>query len=113
MRKILLKTVLVLVGGHLILGLALLLIESVQGINDQGPSYAVGLLFYYLNLPSVWLLKSMGAEPGIALVVAVGTVQWAVLALAIAIAFHKSASALRSITGREKKAGEAEVAGGA
>jgi hypothetical protein len=42
-----------LVGAHVLLGLSLLVIEATHGINDQDASFAVALVFHYLNLPSV------------------------------------------------------------
>ena len=99
MRKIVLRTIVVLVGVHLVLGLTLLTIEAIHGINDQDASFAVALLFHYLNLPSLWMLRSIGLSPGIGMVVVVGIAQWTSLALVIAIVFCSARSTFRAITG--------------
>jgi hypothetical protein len=72
-----------LVGAHLLLGGVLLVIEATHGINDQDASFAVVLLFHSLNFPSVWLLRWLGATPGIIAVLLVGIVQWTALAAVI------------------------------
>ena len=106
MRKMILRTIVVLVGGHLVLGLALLSIEAIHGINDQDASFAVAMLFRYLNLPSIWLLESMGSEPRIAAVIAVGIAQWVGLGLAIGVLLRISSAAFRVVTGRTTKTTE-------
>lgn len=106
MRKTVLRTLMVLVGGHLVLGVILLVIDATHGINDQDASFAVALLFYYLNLPSIWLLESMGSEPKIAVVIAVGFVQWVGLGLAIGVLLCISIAAFRVITGRTTETAE-------
>ena len=113
MKKIMLRTIVVLVGGHLVLGLALLSIEAMHGINDQDASFAVALLFHYLNLPSIWMLRSMGVNPGIGMVVVVGIVQWSSLALVIAIVLSAARGTLRAITGYATKTAEPERPGDA
>ena len=84
-----------LVGAHLLLGGALLVIEATHGINDQDASFVVALLFHYLNFPTVWLLRWMGIVPGIMAVLLVGTVQWITLAALIGGGY-------RAIAGRTK-----------
>jgi hypothetical protein len=84
-----------LVGAHLLLGGALLVIEATHGINDQDASFAVALLYHYLNFPSFWLLRGMGGPPGIASVLLVGIVQWITLAAVLGGGY-------RAITGRTK-----------
>ena len=103
----------VLVGAHLVLGLALLLIEAIHGINDQDASFAVAMLFRFLNLPSFWMLRSMGANPGIGMIVVVGIVQWTSLALLIAIVFTIARFTFRAITGRATMTAEPEGPGDA
>ena len=100
------RTVIALVGVHLFLGAVLLSIEAIHGINDQDPSFVVALLFHYLNLPTIWFLDWMGVRPGIAMVMVVGTVQWAVLAVMISIACVIVRWMFRAITGRTKNTPE-------
>ena len=106
MTQTILKTTLTLLGGHLLLGVALLVIDATHGISDQDASFAVALLFHYLNLPSIWLLESMGSAPKIGVVVAVGLAQWVALGLAIGMLVHVSRSACRALIGRRTKAGK-------
>jgi hypothetical protein len=113
MRRSILRTIVVLVGGHLVLGLALLSIEAIHGINDQDASFAVALLFHYLNLPTIWMLRSIGGSPGIGMVVVVGTVQWISLALVISIVFATARCAFLAITGCATKTAETETPGDA
>ena len=47
---------------HLLLGTVLLIIDAVHGVNDQDFSFAVALLFYYLNWPAAQGLHWMGVE---------------------------------------------------
>jgi len=101
MRRIILWTALVLVGGHLVLGVTLLAIEATHGINDQDASYAVALAFHYLNLPTVWLLSSgESIAPPITMVLAVGIAQWTGFALVIGTVLHITRAAFRAVTGR-------------
>ena len=74
----------ILVGAHLLLGLTLLSVEAVHGINDQDASFALALLFHGVNFPTVRVLQSMGDEPGIPAVLLAGIVQWTLLAAVIA-----------------------------
>ena len=76
-----------LVGGHLLLGLALIVTEATHGINDQDPSFALALLVHYMNLPSVWLLNWLGVPNGVIPIVLTGVLQWAIIAFAMAAAF--------------------------
>lgn len=92
-----------LVGAHLLLGGALLVMEATHGINDQDASFAVALLFHYLNFPSVWLLRWMGFAPGIVAVLLVGTLQWITLAAVIGGGY-------RAIAGRTNPAAKKRVA---
>ena len=100
MAKTIAKLVLILVGLHVLLGLCLLVVEAIHGINDQDASFALALAFHYLNLPSVWLLRSISDPPAIILVLLVGVGQWAALASVIAVVFHTSRSTWRAIAGR-------------
>ncbi len=78
--KTLLRLTGILVGAHLLLGVILMVIVAVHGIDDQDASFAVAVLFYYLNFPSVWLLRSLGGDAGIGAVLLAGIVQWAAVA---------------------------------
>jgi hypothetical protein len=101
MKKTILRALLVLVGGHLLLGVALLAIEATHGINDENASFAVAIAFYYLNLPTIWLLRSANsATPPIAVVLAMGIAQWTGVALVIGAVLHISRAVFRAITGR-------------
>lgn len=82
MRTIL-KVVLVLVGGHLLFGAVLLVVDAVHGINDQDFSFALWLLFYYVNFSGWWLLNLMGAELDIVLLILAGLPQWIVLSVIV------------------------------
>lgn len=89
MKTTLLRTFLVLVGGHLVLGATLLAIEATHGINDQDASFAVAIAFHYLNLPTIWLLRlGDSGPPPIAVVLAMGIVQWTGIALVTGAALH-------------------------
>jgi hypothetical protein len=92
-----------LAGAHLLLGGLLLVIEATHGINDQDASFALALLFHYLNFPSVWLLRWMGIAPGIMAVLLVGIVQWISLAAMIGGGY-------RAIAGRTDPAAKRRAA---
>ena len=87
------------VGGHLLLGLILLGIEAAHGINDQDASFAVAILFHYLNLPTVWVLQSLRVTPEIILVLLAGIVQWAIIGLATAALNRAFTSGFQVVTG--------------
>jgi hypothetical protein len=113
MTKTILWTALVLVGGHLVLGVTLLAIEMTHGINDQDFSYSVALAFYYLNLPTIWLLRSGNSITSpVTSVLAVGIAQWAGLAFVIGTVSYISRAAFRAITGRATKTAESVAAHG-
>ena len=61
---------------HLLLGVIVLIIDAVHGINDQDVSYAVALLFYYLNWLAVQGLNRMGIELTIIHMLLAGLVFW-------------------------------------
>ena len=82
MRTIL-KVALVLVGGHLLFGAVLLVVDAVHGINDQDFSFALALLFYYVNYSGWLLLRWMGAELDIVLLILAGLPQWIVLSVIV------------------------------
>ena len=44
--RMILKVALVLVGGHLLFGAVLLVVDAIHGINDEDFSFALALLFY-------------------------------------------------------------------
>jgi hypothetical protein len=96
-----LRLALFLVGGHLLLGMILLGIAATHGINDQDASFAAAMLFRYLNLPAVWVLRSTRGtiESQIVLILVVGIVQWAGLAFVIAAICHALRSTFRGQTG--------------
>ena len=83
MMRTILIVGLVLVGGHLLFGATLLVIDAVHGINDQDFSFALWLLFYYLNYSTVWLLKCMSIELSIVLMILLGLPQWILLSFII------------------------------
>ena len=103
MSRTTLRLTLFFVGGHLLLGLILLGIEAAHGINDQGASFAVAILFHDLNLPAVWVLQSLGVTPEIILVLLAGTVQWAIIGWATAALYQAFRSGFRVVTGRATK----------
>ena len=87
-----------IVGGHLLLGLALIVTEATHGINDQDPSFALALLVHYMNLPSVWLLNWLGVPNRVIAIVLAGVLQWAIIAFAMAAAFHYFRAMMRVVT---------------
>ncbi len=113
MTRTALKIALVLIGGHLLLGVALLVIEATHGINDQDASFGIALVFHYLNLPSIWILASMGMTPEIVVVLVAGIAQWAGVALAIAVVLRVSISTFRAITCRMTQTAQPAGAGDA
>ncbi|MFA5189488.1 MAG: hypothetical protein WC740_02120 [Verrucomicrobiia bacterium] len=102
------KLAFLLVGAHLLLGATLLVIEATHGINDQDASFAVALLFHYLNLPSVWLLRFIGAAPGVIAVLLAGIVQWAALA-AVVVGGYRAIAGRADMAARRRAA---HVSGG-
>jgi hypothetical protein len=84
-----------LVGGHLLLGLALIVTEATHGINDQDPSFALALLVHYMNLPSVWLLNWLRVPSSVIPVVLTGFFQWAIIAFAMAAIYHSFRAMVR------------------
>ncbi|MCK5173843.1 MAG: hypothetical protein KAR47_10660 [Planctomycetes bacterium] len=84
----LLKCVLFFVGGHLLYGGLLLVIDSVHGVNDQDFSFVVWMLFYFVNYSGVLLLGFMGVEPSFGLLVLAGLPQWICLSVIIAVAIR-------------------------
>lgn len=102
-----LKLALLFVGGHVLLGLALLGIEATHGVNDQDASFAVALAFYYPNWPSVCVVKSMGSAAGIGVVLLLGIVQWVGVALVIAVVYHACRAIFRVLTGQGTRSAEA------
>lgn len=87
-----LKFALFLVGGHLLLGLSLIITAATHGINDMDPSFGLLLLVYYLNLPSVVLLNYLFGPRFVAFsevlkasyIVLLGILQWALFAFLLA-----------------------------
>ena len=97
MSKIALKFILFFVGIHLLLGVTLIITEAIHGINDQDPSYALALFVYYANIPSVWLLNTLGVTIGSVSIVLTGCIQWTVVALIIAGVYYGVKSIFRAI----------------
>jgi len=83
MMRTILKVALVLVGGHLLFGFTLLVIDKVHGINDQDFSFALSLLYYYLNYSAVWLIRCIKAETSISLLILMAMPQWIFLSFII------------------------------
>ncbi len=79
MMRTILKVALVMVGGHLLFGAALLVI----GVNDQNFSFALSLLYYYVNYPAVWLHNLMGPTTNLGLVILLGLPQWIILSFIV------------------------------
>jgi hypothetical protein len=69
------RLALLLVGAHVLLGLILVVTDASQGINDQKASFALSLVVYYLNLPTVWLLHFLRLPTGVVPVVVAGILQ--------------------------------------
>ena len=88
MLRTALKLAKFLVGGHLLLGLALIVTDAIHGVNDQDASFALALLVHTLNLPSVWLLNVLGVACGIVPIVLVGILQWTMVAFIMAALCH-------------------------
>ena len=84
MLRTTLKYVLFLVGGHLVLGLILLVTEATHGLSDMDASFLIVLLFSFLNQPSFWLLDFLRVDFSWIAIVLVGILQWTVLACAFA-----------------------------
>ncbi len=63
----------------MLFGALLLVVDAVHGINDQDFSFALSLLFYYLNYSGVMLLKYMGVEFNILPLILAGLCQWIVI----------------------------------
>ncbi len=78
MRTIL-KVALVMVGGHLLFGAALLVI----GINDQNFSLVLNLLYYYINYPAVWLHNFITPTINLGLFILLGLPQWIILSFIV------------------------------
>ena len=83
MMRMILKVALVLVGVHLLFGAVLLVVDAVHGINDENFSFVLVLLFSYLNFSGWWLLKFMGAEFNIVLMIIAALPQWIALSVIV------------------------------
>lgn len=83
MMRTILKVGLVLVGGHLLFGAVLLVVDAVHGTNDQDFSFVLALLFYYANFSGWLLLRWIGAELNIVLLILAGLPQWIVLSVIV------------------------------
>lgn len=88
MLRTILKVGLVLVGGHLLFASLMFLIEALHGVNDQNFSFALALIFYYLNYGTQMVLERMGIETSLMLLFLGGLVQWSALSAAIGAAIH-------------------------
>jgi len=83
-----LKYVLLLVGVHLLLGFILIVTEATHGLSDMDASFLIVLLVYYMNLPTVWMLNSLGVAFRWITVVLAGIFQWSILAFAMSAVHH-------------------------
>jgi len=83
MMRTILIVALVLVGGHLLFGALLLVVDAAHGINDQDFSFALLMLFYYLNYSAVYLLKHMGIDFSVALTILMALPQWILLSVLV------------------------------
>ena len=79
MRRPILMLTICFVGVHLLLGVLLLVINVLHGINDQDISFAIALLFHAANLPTIWVLRFLGVNPSIVVTLVAGVVQWGVI----------------------------------
>jgi hypothetical protein len=101
------------VGIHLILGFTLLGINVTHGINDQDASFALAIIFHFLNLPTVWALRHAGYTPEMLQVFLVGVVQWAIIVFASATVYHAFKSISRTITSKTIMTAKSASAGDA
>ncbi len=79
-----------LTGGHLLLGLTLLVVLSNSGI-DEGIGYYLHLLFGIPNLPAMFLLGFLGlytesVSLNIVLLMLAGIPQWVLMAVLLVVA---------------------------
>ena len=86
---------LILVGGHLLLGLILIVTEAIHGVHDQDASFALALALYYANWPIVWLLTKLHVAIGAVSIVLAGIFQWTVVALILGLICHAVTSKCR------------------
>ena len=96
MLRTVVRWMLVLVGGHLLLGLILIITEAIHGVNDQDASFALALAVYYANWPSVWVLTRFAVPLGAVPIVLTGICQWVVVALALGSVHHLAMSRCRT-----------------
>jgi len=100
MVRIILKYVMVLVGGHLLLGIVLLVTEATHGLSDMDASFLITLLVYYLNRPTIWLLDSMGMDFSWTTIVLAGILQWSILAVSLGTVHYSVRCRVRKNTTR-------------
>lgn len=79
MKRPILMLTICFVGVHLLLGVLLLVINVLHGINDQNISFAIAMLFHAANYPTVWVLRLVGVNPSIGATLMAGVVQWGIL----------------------------------
>lgn len=79
MRNSILMLTICFIGVHLLLGVLLLAINVLHGINDQDISFVIAMLFHAANYPTVGVLRLFGVNPSIGAVLLAGVVQWGVL----------------------------------
>ena len=79
MRRPILMLTICFVGVHLLLGVLLLVINVLHGINDQDISFAIAMLFHTANYPTVCILRLFGVNPSIVVTLVAGVVQWCVI----------------------------------
>jgi hypothetical protein len=106
MPRTALKVVLVIVGGYVTLGTALILVDAIHGINDQDPSFVLWLLVLFMNKPTVWVLDALDVSIRPTPVVLAGIVQWAVIGCAVAAVWNS----LKAMDRRATQSDNATVA---
>ena len=88
MKRTFLKVALVLLGGHLLFGVLLLIVDAVHGVNDQDFSFALWLAFYYLNYSGVLLLRWIGPGLSPGLLILAALPQWLAISAIITAAIR-------------------------
>ncbi len=101
MLRTAMKLTLIVILIYSALGVSLLLTEAIHGINDQDASYALALLVYFVNMPSVWLFKWTGVSANVLSVVVVGLFQWSLSAFLVGTVYAKVRSKLRENTAEQ------------
>ena len=85
MRRPILMLAICFVGVHLLLGVLLLVINVLHGINDQDISFAIAMLFHAANYPTVCVLRLFGVNSSIVVTLVAGVVQWGVIGAGVGV----------------------------